>query len=105
PAVASLVGDDPEQPRPERRTFTEAAERPVCLHEAVLGGLLGIRGVACDQAGGSEGDVLMHAHELLVCGGVPTLGLGDERCLVRWSAHHLALYTSEAPGVPIPRAG
>ncbi|GAA2140015.1 hypothetical protein GCM10009802_50100 [Streptomyces synnematoformans] len=41
--VLGLIGHDPQQPRPEGRTVTEAAERPVCLDEGVLHHILGVR--------------------------------------------------------------
>src|SRR5438094_3359999 len=40
--VVRLVRDDPEEPRPERRSRTKPAERAPCFDEAVLRGVLGL---------------------------------------------------------------
>ena len=42
--VAGLVGDDLEQPGPKRRARPEAPQRPCALTNALLGGVLGLRG-------------------------------------------------------------
>src|SRR5206468_4176564 len=77
-AIARLVRDDAQQPRLERRTGTEAPERAMRLHEAVLRSLLRVGGIAGDKPCGAKGDALVRAHELLVSGRVSPLGAGDE---------------------------
>jgi hypothetical protein len=41
-AVAGLVGDDAQQPGPERRALAKSAQGSVGLEEPILRGLLGI---------------------------------------------------------------
>ena len=96
-AVARLVGDDRQQPRPERRAGAEARQRAPRLHEALLRGLLGVGGRAARQAGDAKGDVLVCAHEGSIGDGVAPLGPRDQRgFVVRWPAHHRYLYTLAA---------
>src|SRR6202008_1736368 len=63
-AVAGLVGDDRQQPGPERRALAEAGEGAPGLHEAVLGGVLGIGGRPRDEVGRAKRDLLVFLHEL-----------------------------------------
>src|SRR5439155_958839 len=65
-AVASLVGDDLQQPGPKGRAPAKASERPPGLDESVLRRLLRVGGVARDHVGGTESNALVCVHELLV---------------------------------------
>jgi hypothetical protein len=85
-AVARLVGDDGEQPRPERRAVAEASEGVERLDEALLGGVLGLGGVAGDQVSGAEGDPLVAANECLVRGDVTVFGASDQGGVLQWAA-------------------
>src|SRR5919112_5721124 len=53
--VSGLVGDYREQPWPETGAGSEPSQGAVRLHEGLLGRFLGLRGVACDEVGGTEG--------------------------------------------------
>ena len=106
-AVARLVGDDLQQPGPERRARAEAAERAPRLDEAVLRGLLGVGGVAGDHVGRAEGDALVCVHELLVGVRVAALRAADQVGFVEWSAHHRPLLhrsTARSSRSPCPRS-
>ena len=74
-SVASLVRDDLEQPRPERRVRPEPGERVVGLHECLLGRVLRLAAVARDEPGDTEGDLPVPLHQLLVCRRRRPLGL------------------------------
>ena len=87
-AVASLVGDDPQQPRLERRAAPEAPERALRLDESVLRGLLGVGGVARQQVRRAERDPLICAHERLPGLEVAAPGPLDELGFVQWPVHH-----------------
>ena len=89
PAIARFIGDDPQQPRPERRALPEPAERPICLDKGLLDGVVGLRSIA-DQERGSMGKVLVGAHKFLVSGNVAAFGACDEVAFVQWSALHRA---------------
>ena len=102
PSVAGLVRDDLQQPRPERRAAPEPPERAVGLHEPVLGGLLGVRGVAGDQERGSKRDSLVRSHERLVCRSVSTFGPFDQLVFFEWPVHHRCFYTVGLRAVPGP---
>src|SRR6266511_226247 len=92
-AVARLVRDDPQQPGLEGRAGAKAPERAVRLHEAVLGSLFGVGGVAGDEPCGTEGDALVCAHEFLVSGRVSPLRAGDELRFGHSSRPTTAAYT------------
>jgi hypothetical protein len=62
----------------------------VSLHERVLGGLLGIGGVAADDVGGAEGDVLVAGDERAVGIEVPGPRAGDQRLVVLVVGGHQA---------------
>src|SRR5436190_4601360 len=100
PAVARLVRHDPEQPGAQRRVGAEAAERPPGLEEPLLGGVLGVGGVAGDDVGHSECDLLVGADERLVGARVAALRAQDELPLLAWTALHTRYYTAVWRGVP-----
>src|SRR5215203_4603770 len=64
--VSGLVGDYREQPGPETGARPEPSQGAVSLHEGLLGRFLGLRGVACDEVGGTEGHLLVAAHQPLI---------------------------------------
>ena len=78
----------------------EATERAVRLQEGICGDLLGVFRRPDDEIRGSECDGLVHAYELLVCGGVAALCPRDELGFFEWPAHHCAFYTASAAEVP-----
>ena len=53
-AVTRLVGDDPQQPRPERLLESEPPERTPGLDDGLLRGVLGLGGVPGNDVGESE---------------------------------------------------
>src|SRR6185369_292748 len=69
PAVACLVGDDAQQPRPDRRSGTEACQRAIRLDERILDsiGSIGLRG---DEICGAHGEILVAPDERLVRGDI-----------------------------------
>ena len=84
--VARLVRDDLEQPWSERLAGTEATERPPCLHERILRGVLGVRGAARDHTCHAERNGLVRLDQRGERGAVTTPRTGDElrflyRCL------------------------
>src|SRR5579872_738769 len=86
-AVARLVGDDPEQPRPRLCPGPEAVQGSVGLDEGVLGGILRLRGGAGDEVGRPEGELLVALHDLLI--GVDAAALrAHEQLSVLWPALH-----------------
>jgi hypothetical protein len=93
PAVPGLVGDDAQHPGPKGGVGAEAPEGVERLHEAVLGGLLGLGGRAGDQVRGSKRDRLVLLHEGLVRSGVAALRERDELGLRQWPVPHCTRYT------------
>src|SRR6185436_5598999 len=100
PAVARLVGDDLQEPGPERSARAEASERAPGLDEPVLRSLFGVGGVACDHVRRAKGDALVCSHELLVGVAVAALRAADQVGFVEWSAHHRCFYTAGLGRVP-----
>ena len=96
-AVARLVCDDREQPRPQRRALAKAAESAVRLDESVLGRLLGVGRGARDYPRSPEGDVLMPPHDLLIGVALATLRPRDELRFVWWPVLHRARTTTPGP--------
>src|ERR671934_1022805 len=99
-AVASLVRDDLQQPRPQRLAGAEPVQRPVGLHERVLGSVLRLGRVPDDEVGDAEGDALVCVHEFSVGVLVSALRPFDELRLIEWSAHHRRYYTAGSARVP-----
>src|SRR6266511_1684022 len=99
PAVARLVGDDRQQPGPERRVRAEAVQRVPGLDQALLGGVLGVGGAAGDQAGCPVRELLVPAHEGLVGTHVSPSRPFDELdfLLVQWTALHCLLSGISTP--------
>src|SRR6266545_345450 len=99
PAVARLVGDDRQQPGPERRVRAEAVQRVPGLDQALLGGVLGVGGAAGDQAGCPVRELLVPAHEGLVGTHVSPSRPFDELdfLLVQWTALHCLLSGIRTP--------
>src|SRR5258708_9131237 len=64
-AVASLVGDDAQKPRPGLGARAEGAQGPVGLEHALLRGVLRLGGGSGDDVGDSERDLLVPLHNLL----------------------------------------
>ena len=93
-AVARLVGDDRQQPGPQRRALAEASQRAVCLDEGVLRSLLGVRRGAGDHPRGPERDLLVCPHDLLVGVALAPLGPRDELLLSGWPVLHRARTTT-----------
>jgi hypothetical protein len=56
---------------------------PPGVEEACLGCIFGVAGIARDQEGSAEGNVLVTPHEVLVGGGVAALGAPDQGEFVR----------------------
>ena len=79
PAIPRLVGDDPEQPWPEWRPRPEAAERVIGVHERLLRGVLGIRGVTGDLVGNPERQLLILLDECFIGIDIAISGAFDER--------------------------
>src|SRR6185295_5098798 len=80
--VPRLIGDDPQEPRPERRVATEPRQRGVGLEERVLDciGGVGLRG---DEMGGAQRDVLVAPHEQLVRGDITSTCAVDQLGVVQ----------------------
>ena len=55
---------------------------------------------ACNEVRDSEGDVLMHAHELREGALVSPPGAANELPLLEWTALHRPHYTARQPAVP-----
>src|SRR5918993_1529007 len=80
--VSGLVGDYREQPWPETGAGPEASQSAVRLHEGLLGCFLGLRGVARDEVGGTQGHLLVATHQPLIRRSVSTLRpLGELRVI------------------------
>ena len=99
-----LVGDDAQQPGPERCALAKAPERAVRLDERLLGGVLGVGGRSGDHVGGAVGDVLVLLHEALVG---PRVAAPRTRDPVVddfwWAALHLDIPTRSPRGrFPLP---
>src|SRR5262249_38860501 len=84
-AVARLVRDDAEQPRLERRTCAEAAERAPRLDEPFLRRILGFARAAGDQKRSAICDRLVCVHELSVGVMVAASGALDQLRFVEWT--------------------
>src|SRR5262249_61818267 len=92
-AVARLVRDDAEQPRLERRTCAEAAERAPRLDEPFLRRILGFARAAGDQKRSAICDRLVGVHELSVGVMVAASGALDQLRFVEWTALHYSGHT------------
>jgi hypothetical protein len=101
-AVACLVRDDPQEPRPKRRPRSEPRECAIRLHERLLGRVLGVVRSARDEMRRSDGDVLVAANELLVRRHLASARALDQLGLFRWTALHGQPYpyTGRIPRVP-----
>src|SRR5436309_4763591 len=89
PSVPCFVGDDPQEPRPERGPITEPAERAIGLDERLLDGVLGIT-IGRDQVRRPHGGVLIPPDERLVGHDLASLRAGDQIVVVidQWTALH-----------------
>jgi hypothetical protein len=96
-----LVGDDLQEPGPERRSRSKAIERIVCLDKAGLRRIFGGFRIARPKIGGPEGKLLIPAYELLVGLHVAPLGSRHEFSLVQWSAPHGLILICPTPPAPI----
>src|SRR5258706_3091012 len=105
PAIARLIGDDPQQPRPKRRLDPEARQGGVRLDEGVLDGVFGIA-VGRDDMRRSDGDVLVSADQFLVGHDLARSGAFDQFGIFQWTALHLhrTRYTHGPRTVPQPLA-
>src|SRR5918994_3997207 len=81
--VSGLVGDYREQPGPEMGARPEPSQGAIRLHEGLLGRLLGLRSVACDEVSGTEGHLLVAAHQPLIRRSVSTLRPHGELRVIR----------------------
>src|SRR5438034_475279 len=64
PSVPCFVGDDPQEPRPERGPITEPAERAIGLDERLLDGVLGIT-IGRDQVRDRKSTRLNSSHTVI----------------------------------------
>src|ERR687898_323766 len=99
--ISGLVGDYREQPGPETGARPEASQGAVSLHECLLGRFLGLRGVARDEVGGTEGHLLVAAHQLLIRRSVSTLRTLGELRVIRGDGpppRRRSLPSSTTPG-------
>src|SRR6266850_7583998 len=95
-AVASFIGDDPEQPRAWLGAGAEGRKSAVGLDETFLRGILRIRRGPGYQVSRSKRDLLVSVHDLLIGGRIPALG-ARKQLSVRWSAlHRIASITPSA---------
>jgi hypothetical protein len=77
-----LVGDDGEQPGPERGARPETVEGAVRFDEGLLGGVFRLGGIARYEVGRAEGHRLVYAHQPFVGGCISrTCPLGELRFL------------------------
>lgn len=88
PAIACLVGDDPEKPRSKRRPRPKAAERVVGVHEPLLRGIFRVGGVAGDLVGDPERQLLVLLDEYFICVYIAVPCAFDESYVVQWPALH-----------------
>jgi hypothetical protein len=99
--VSGLVGDYREQPGPETGARPEASQGAVSLHEGLLSRFLGLRGVARDEVGGTEGHLLVAAHQPLISPSVSTLRPPGELRVIRGDGpppRRRSLLPSTTPG-------
>src|SRR5262249_52739653 len=99
-AVPSLVRDDRQQPRPQRRALPEPPERPPRLDEPVLDGVVGVGRAAGDEVCDPESGLLVCSDEFLEGAPAPAPGARDQLALVGWTALHRPNYTSGRSWVP-----
>jgi hypothetical protein len=76
-ASACRVGDDCQEPGPQRGATAESVERTVGTDEPLLGRILRFFSRPQDGVGEAEGNVLVAAHELLVGADVSAPGAFD----------------------------
>ena len=103
PSVAGLVGDDPQDPRPERRVRPEPRQRGVGLDERVLDGVLGVA-VGRDEVGRPDRDVLVASDQLFVGHDLAFPRADDQLGIFQWTALHLITVadTPTSPGEGSP---
>ena len=89
PSVAGLVGDDPQEPRPERGVGPEPRQRGVGLDERVLDGVLGVA-VGRDEMRRPDGDVLVASDQLLVGHDLAIPRAVDQLGIFQWTALHFS---------------
>ncbi len=81
------MGDDPQQPRPERRLALEPPQREIRLHKGVLHHILGIR-ARPEQPGGAVRYRRMGPHQLGICLGVAGQHPRDDLCFTSPHTFH-----------------
>src|SRR4051812_13640698 len=109
PPVPRFVGDDPEEPWPERRVRAKSAQRGVRLDERLLGGVFGVA-IGRDDPCRSDGRVLIPTDERLVRHDVASprafdqlgVGLSVASLVFQWTASTVNRggYTERASTVP-----
>ena len=99
-AVARLVGDDAQQPGAQRALGVEARQRGVGLHERLLGGVLGVGGVAGHDVGGAEGELLVGGDERLEGREVSALRAQDQVAFLARIRHHSPITPLAAAAFP-----
>jgi hypothetical protein len=88
PGIASLVGDDSEQPRPECRVFSKPWQGSPRLYERLLDNVIGVI-AACHHVRHANGDVLIARHQLVIRTKVARACPPDQfRVIVQWTALH-----------------
>ena len=73
----------------------------MCPEEAILCRVPGLIGIADNQVGGPEGDLLVLAHELLEGRRIATSSPFDPFAIEQWTALHLC-HPYTAGAVPVP---
>lgn len=81
------MGDDPQQPGPERRLALEPPQREIRLHKGVLHHILGIR-ARPEQPGGAMRYRRMGPHQLGICLGVAGQHPRDDLCFTSPHTFH-----------------
>src|SRR6266851_694374 len=97
-AVARLVGDDAQQPRPGLRARAEGVQGPVGLEHALLRGVLRLGGGSGDDVGDPERDLLVPLHNLLKGTLIAALRACEKFGFVRWTALHRIGSTTNGAG-------
>ena len=88
PGIASLVGDDSEQPRPKCRVLSKPWQGAPRFYERLLDNVMGVI-AAGHRVRYANGDVLIARHQLVVCTKVARACPPDQvRVIVQWTALH-----------------
>src|SRR5712691_10380475 len=97
-AVASLIGDDAQQPRSGFGARAEGVQGPVGLEHAFLRGVLRLGGGSGDYVSDSERDLLVSLHNLLKGTLIAALRACEQFGFVRWTALHRTGSTTNRAG-------